>query len=774
MGWRDRAKPADTAAAIEEPKPDWRARAKPAESVVLTKTTVQAPAPVLNEAPPEDPSLLEKGAEWLNKSIAGVTLPVSAGAVGTNAHASADAAMNVLHNTIFGGENFGKGPSPSYDEYKKAFQKQYDDEMKALRKENPVATPILETGGEVLPYALAPGTKLPQVAKALPKAAQFGVKLLGDSAVQSGVGAGQALAKGGSLEDAAENAAWSGGGNLVFGAGLKGAGALSNATGFTKFIADQASKHAGELQTQANYAATKASGIIKKYLDQLPRGAAQEIGQTLLDRGLIKPGQSLEDALRAVMDLSKRTGKDIGGALSKADEATGGTGREVRDATQLERGLMEKELLSGADNYQAAAKRAEQTAVQNADSAARAADTEARSRVAELKAALGDESQRRAADNLAAEAAAAEAVKNRLAGLEYTPTAEMRSRLEDQFRREAAEQFPVKPDVDTAIAASPKTEALFRESALASQPTLASKDDLLKQYLDPATLGPLPNEAAELAALPEAKRAVAAKSAAAKAVPAKGGFDLNGFISDVRRELGDELKDPTYDSLRNDIEKKLMLYAKKAEKGVSVTEANVMKGRIQKTISKWLDSNAKQGMSKDMQRLLGDRIESTVAKHLSPEEAANYLADNKLYGQLQTVKKGLNNALSVQEQAAAAAAASPRSQLKDTLMGSAAGGSIGTAIDYLFDSDGKRSPATSLGGTGVGALLAYLASKGKAPPHYLDGAARQAVSKNARAAALRGLPEALKLDPSKAARGGAALGPQVQEFLEWLNSKKEE
>lgn len=219
--------------------------------------------------------------------------------------------------------------------------------LKGLEDVNPTASGGGELAGAV-GSLLIPGAGEVSVAKASGKAAQLAeraaAKALGKSAQKV---AGKALTKaaGGAVEGAlygtghavsesylgdteltAEKLLAGAGVGALLGAGgaagisLVGEGAKAGLRTGAKLLGEMPDL-SGALSEFAQRRSVKAAGAIQSNLNKIDEKKALEIGQDLLDTGIVNAKSSQDDIFQAVVGKRKETGKKIGELLKEADDA---------------------------------------------------------------------------------------------------------------------------------------------------------------------------------------------------------------------------------------------------------------------------------------------------------------------------------------------------------------------------------------------------------------------------------------------------------------------
>jgi hypothetical protein len=100
---------------------------------------------------------------------------------------------------------------------------------------------------------------------------------------------------------------------LQAGERLAGAGLGGALGGATQKVLGAAAKAAPALKNFAQEKAFKSSGaMLKDFRKAFARDRVGELGQSMLDNGLVKPGMTYDDVAARSMDLKKQAGKELG------------------------------------------------------------------------------------------------------------------------------------------------------------------------------------------------------------------------------------------------------------------------------------------------------------------------------------------------------------------------------------------------------------------------------------------------------------------------------
>lgn len=127
---------------------------------------------------------------------------------------------------------------------------------------------------------------------------------------------------------------------------------------------------------------------------------------------------------------------------------------------------------------------------------------------------------------------------------------------------------------------------------------------------------------------PEAPRAVAEGL----------GFDMGAMLDKVRGEVLPGLSDPALEAQRRQVERLIAGYAKRAEGGVSFTEANKFKSNLQRTINKFTDAPVSSEWKVQTQRVIDDEIERQLGR-VRPGALGEFQEAKRLYGTAKETQK---------------------------------------------------------------------------------------------------------------------------------------
>jgi hypothetical protein len=192
------------------------------------------------------------------------------------------------------------------------------DELRGFNKGAAQDNPKAFTGAEVFGDVLA-GSALPGGAAAARKSSVFG----GDALRRMGgtfiAGAGASEQEGaGVLEDALVTTAAGEGLRGV----AKGLGAVYRRTGADKLVDRGAAALGEKLTHYSNESALKAAGAIQNNLQKLTEPRQQRIGQRLREEGVVTRYAGKRTVEKRAADLRQRSGAEMEGILSTADELT--------------------------------------------------------------------------------------------------------------------------------------------------------------------------------------------------------------------------------------------------------------------------------------------------------------------------------------------------------------------------------------------------------------------------------------------------------------------
>lgn len=488
------------------------------------------------------------------------------------------------------------------------------------------------------------------------------------------------------------------------------------------------------LLEKAGNRAAKAAGFIQKDLNKLPEGAGQDIGRTLLDKGLVKFGRTAEELAPGFKASKSASGRDIGDIMSQADAASGGTGREVRaqvaaraqaDADkQAAQAAAFKSIEGGVDDKIANAGKAQSATREGVEDQIQHGMTEAQIRAAQAES-----------DHVAQRAVVEQGVRDaikREAGYTRGVVPSSPDVLSRTYRRIAS-----MPDGERERATQSLIETLHPRAVsnplpeVASMATLPTRErskaaaDLADRLeanrtprvdpTEPATyVGPQTKDlrAQHLADSSQDLAPPADKSSFSKGL----GFNLRDFTDKLKSDAIPEFSDPAFGGMGAALKKQAARYDSRADAGVSFSEANRMKQNIQKTISKFTDTPASQQSRMKLQALLGDSIDKQVGSTLGEDAQQSLASSNKDFGQLAEAVKAArgaerrnlgNNALSLTSRLAGLGGigAGAGSLVGHPILAGAAG--LATALGHqALHGRGASAAAVSLNGVG-NALGAY-------------------------------------------------------------------
>lgn len=196
---------------------------------------------------------------------------------------------------------------------------QIRDELRGLNKRAAEDNPKTFLASQVAGDLLA-GSKIPGGAARMSKASVFG----GDAVRRMGgtflAGAGASEQEGADmLEDAAVTMAVGEG----LRGGAKGLGAAYRATGADKLVDRGAASLSKSLKSLAHESALKAAGAIQNNLQKLTEARQQRIGRRLLDEGVVTGFAGKRTVEKRAQALRQRSGQEMEGILSTADELSG-------------------------------------------------------------------------------------------------------------------------------------------------------------------------------------------------------------------------------------------------------------------------------------------------------------------------------------------------------------------------------------------------------------------------------------------------------------------
>lgn len=473
--------------------------------------------------------------------------------------------------------------------------------------------------------------------------------------------------------------------------------------------ADDAAPFVELLRKGGNRAASSAVGMTKAQLNNLPVDAPDTIGGVLNAKKLLESGDTAETIAPKLKEAKTAVGGEMGGVLRSADEASGGSGAAVREVVENRRALDAQERVKDALRRKALEKRIGATASMG------------RARLEAMQ-------------NTAREGAETAARNQEEAGTVIGP---------DGLRMDVgAAPPPPSPDVAAKAAAEkfggPKVDRPETFAAAGKEGEKVLKDAYTKEATQ-STLPPVnPREFSQGV-----------------------GFDAHKFIDRAEADLMPALSDPALAGLKKQAETLLKAYRKRAERGMSFSEANKMKSVLQGTIRKFQDAPVDKRFKLDLQRVLDDAIEEQLSSVVGPDRLKEYVRAKSEYGALANASKA-NNQLIRKE------AGNMNIGLVEGMLGGGPGAAIGAAIGNLAD-----MPAA---GAAIGAMAgppAVRALRTRGPAATARSLTRAAdfvemLPKDNRSGAEIGqaahLPEIVR-----------ALGPErAERFIEWLRSQSPE
>jgi hypothetical protein len=239
------------------------------------------------------------------------------------------------------------------------------EEMAGRKLANPTAATVGEVGGGVAGSALPVGP-VGAVAKAgsvieRGVAASLGKGILSKAVAKSAGGAAEGLAAGlgaGISEQTLENVPLSAEklaasgfmGMVLGGAGggllsLGGSGLSSGARLLKEDLLPAGASLSGKLDDFAKERALKASGFIQKDLKKLRAEKQDDIADFLLESGVMKAGDKVDDIQARAVSMLQEEGAKIGAVYKEADRLTGGGAFDFQKVTDR----IQKEVVDGAN-----------------------------------------------------------------------------------------------------------------------------------------------------------------------------------------------------------------------------------------------------------------------------------------------------------------------------------------------------------------------------------------------------------------------------------------
>lgn len=288
--WRSRAKPVKLDIQGDEaaPKSDWRSRAKPVAPPVAGPSPV-APAP---QAPPEEPGFFERIPESLDR-----------------------AAVNMLEGVTFGGAGaVAPYVNAAIDEINPFTEsKDFRDRVKERKAQwDSKVDPVLSA------------------AASLPMSGPLkGVGLAGDLALNGLMSLRNQELQGKDLSDP-DNLVDAGQSTAVMSLAPPVVGELGRTV--MKSL-EPLKPLAGVVRKGANRMASRAVGLTKAQLNNLPIDAPDTMGAKLNEKGILSIGDTAESIAPKIAAEKATAGEAMGDVLRTADAQTGGSGAEIRAVT---------------------------------------------------------------------------------------------------------------------------------------------------------------------------------------------------------------------------------------------------------------------------------------------------------------------------------------------------------------------------------------------------------------------------------------------------------
>lgn len=344
----------------------------------------------------------------------------------------------------------------------------------------------------------------------------------------------------------------------------------------------------------------KAMGYIKSDLGKLQEGRAGEIANDLLAEGVNKNFRNARGQQPGLEAMRKKYGEEIETILSNADAKTGGTGGEVR--------------------AQVAGRKAE-------DAALREADAEATGMYRQ-----------------SAETAVAEELAKRQQWREATK-AQLMPLVEQASARRGLAPFdagPLTADIKGIARLGATTKA--GEGAAAMSRQSKALDDLVARLEQEQFGGFNYDSVPSVANIATPKGRSAAiggfvNRAEAGAIPAPEagqfteglGFDGNSAAGRLRSLLP-HFDIPGYEGQFSKLEQLIGTFSRKAESGMSFSEANGMKSALQDTISNFADVPAAKKVVAEAQNALKREIDDQIAAKVGSSERDAFQVARRKYG----------------------------------------------------------------------------------------------------------------------------------------------